>query len=292
LELFNSQIKEYSDDGNYFHAPYGYRIRNAGNSSFLNNEYKSGVDQLEIALSMAEVEKESRRIVIQIWNYELDLGVKSKDLPCNDLWFWKIRDNKLHTTIANRSNDINWGLTTNVFQFSFLSEICAHILGVELGTQTHNSDSLHLYFDGKMGLLTEKLHKNSHMDASTIIDKNGQRYYPDVIPFDYNYDLDPISTKNRLKQIDESINQLISSLIAFANFGTEDSFDICMHNLGRKSKFLKVVGMLLFYYIKHAKNNKDKHTARMLCENMLHNNGFGNTDIYYLSNYFLQIKSK
>jgi thymidylate synthase len=158
LQIFNSQMAEYSDDNESFHAPYGFRIRHAGLSSFdktampiteenahavsMNDE---GRDQMLDVLIELDANPETRQVVLQIWNQELDLSTKTKDKPCNDIVFLKIREGKLITTIGNRSNDLHWGLPTNVYQFSFQAEIMSDILGISMGTQTHNSHSLHFY---------------------------------------------------------------------------------------------------------------------------------------------------
>lgn len=151
LDTYNGQLKEYSDDGLNYHAPYGYRIRCHGRNSITDHQWQTqAFDQLPRAIEMLAANPDDRRVVLQIWNADLDLGTKSKDLPCNDLVFWKIRNGKLLTTISNRSNDLNLGLTTNFFQFSFLSELAACALKVKLGAETHCSDSLHIYNNFKV----------------------------------------------------------------------------------------------------------------------------------------------
>lgn len=80
---------------------------------------------------------------------------------------YKIRDGELHCTIQNRSNDVHWGLPTNVFQFSFLNEIIAECLGVDLGTQTHNSQSLHVYIENPL----VKKFQEDRMDISDGLHK-------------------------------------------------------------------------------------------------------------------------
>ena len=72
----------------------------------------------------------TRQAVISIWNPLLDLGVSTKDMPCNDMLMFKIRDKKLITTIQNRSNDLHLGLPTNIFQFSFMPELMSQCLNV------------------------------------------------------------------------------------------------------------------------------------------------------------------
>ncbi len=154
LEFFNSRMSEFSDDGKSFAAPYGYRLRHWGKYSFQDESQFSeihmlndGEDQIRTILQMLKADPETRRAVASIWNPDFDLGVQSKDLPCNDTLFFKLRQDKLHLTIANRSNDLHWGLPTNIFQFGFILRSMAKILGVGVGNQNHLSDSLHIYLD-------------------------------------------------------------------------------------------------------------------------------------------------
>lgn len=152
IALFNSQMREYSDNKESFNAPYGWRLRYWGADSNNrlsqdepNYELGDSIDQLAIIVEMLKKNPDDRRAVASIWNPTFDLGKESKDIPCNDTLAFKIRDGKLNLTIFNRSNDIHWGLPTNVFQFSFILEIMAAAVGVGVGTQTHISDSLHVY---------------------------------------------------------------------------------------------------------------------------------------------------
>src|SRR5690606_2276269 len=67
LALFNPRMREYSDDGVVFNAPYGYRIKG----------------QLERAIQLLRTSPETRRAALQIWDWHQDLGADSKDIPCN-----------------------------------------------------------------------------------------------------------------------------------------------------------------------------------------------------------------
>lgn len=217
LKKFNSKMAEFSDDGEFFHAPYGFRIRHHGVSSFdklpsiATEENKhhlqqqlEGLDQMVVALNMLNDSPETRRAVIQIWNADLDLGTNSKDLPCNDLMMIKAREGRLRVTIANRSNDIHWGLTTNIFQFSFISEIMARILELDLGTQTHNSQSLHAYIENP---LTFNMY-----DAIQITDGKFEDLYDFAIPSPMQFDFKSESIEGRVKEIDAAID-IIFNLI-------------------------------------------------------------------------------
>lgn len=129
LDPYLNVLKKYSDNGVYYHGAYGKRING----------------QLCKAIDLLKKEPGTRRAVLQIWDKELDLGTESEDLPCNTMLFLNIRDGKLNVTVSNRSNDINKGLCTNIFQFSLLQEYIAISLGVDVGTLVHNSASLHYY---------------------------------------------------------------------------------------------------------------------------------------------------
>ena len=69
LTEFNKQMALYSDDGEEFNAPYGYRMRNGVN---IDN------DQILNVISILNEDKDSRQAVIQIWD-EADLYKKTKD---------------------------------------------------------------------------------------------------------------------------------------------------------------------------------------------------------------------
>lgn len=216
LKIFNDQMGAYSDDGEVFHAPYGFRLRHSGvsstdkfittspeNTGHNTHQLLNGDDQIREALQMLLTDPQSRRVVLSIWNPTLDLNKNSKDLPCNDLLMLKIRKGKLISTIANRSNDLHWGLPTNVFQFSYIGEMIGLILGIELGTQTHNSQSLHIYTDNDIAL---RMYENMQFSEDFV-----DLY--DVADFqkiDYNFAGQ--STSDKLFELDNIQNLILESL--------------------------------------------------------------------------------
>lgn len=77
-------------------------------------------------------------------NYFVGSGVLVGN--CNTSLDFKLRDNKLDLTVFNRSNDIIWGFSgVNLFIFTYLQEVIANTLNVELGKYYHISNSMHLY---------------------------------------------------------------------------------------------------------------------------------------------------
>ncbi len=253
LDTFNSQLKNYSDDGINYHAPYGWRMRNFGVSSdnSITEENKhfinQGVDQIQAAINMLYNNPEDRRVVLSIWNPEEDLGRTSKDIPCNDLVMFKIRNGLLYTTIANRSNDLNLGLTTNAFQFSFVSEIVSKILNIGLGDQVHNSQSLHLYLNNDM---THELFSNISKSTKRLLYEDAE-----TVGMDFSF-TDVVLPTEKLSMVDFHINSVISLLNKRAKSGNKEIVEY-EDSLKSFSRYFYYVYKLLAVYVDY-KINKDK----------------------------------
>jgi thymidylate synthase len=87
--------------------------------------------------------RESRRAIISIRDNEVDS--KNKDAACMQSIQYFIRDNKLDCMILFRSNDLPEAFFFNAFALIVLQERIAKELGVEVGTYTHRSNSMHSY---------------------------------------------------------------------------------------------------------------------------------------------------
>lgn len=143
LRPYNSHIGDYSDDNVSLYGAYGKRIYH----------------QIDPLIERLKKDPSDRRAVLQIWDQRSygfddfgfdDLTTESKDPPCNNMVYFKLRQNKLHMTVINRSNDLHFGLfAVNLPTFGILQSYIAARLGVEMGTQTHFSNSLHVYTDEK-----------------------------------------------------------------------------------------------------------------------------------------------
>jgi thymidylate synthase len=304
LTIFNKQMADYSDDGKYFHAPYGWRLRRYGLSSFINlNEQnmhhfeQAGTDQLKECLLLLQQNPEDRRVVANIWNPDLDLGTKSKDLPCNDTLMFIIRDNALHQTIANRSNDLNWGLTTNVFQFSFIGQIMANLLGVTYGSQTHNSRSLHLYVDND---LTKNL--QTQIDKSINYNKKemelpGTYFYNSVfsnsltnMPIDFTFKVKNLSLVQKLYWVDFYLHSIIIRLLSLNkennSYSKEDDL-LFKQELKEFSYYFYCVYETLAVYVNYKKHKSHEKALNELTELGI-NLGLSRYDFYALSlNFFV-----
>ena len=132
--FFNSRFPEYSDDGVILQGAYGHRWR-----QFF------GYDQIFAIVQMLKADPKSRRAVLQMWSPE-DLRAESKDLPCNTVIYFRVRDDCLDMTVSNRSNDIYWGAYgANAVHMSVLQEFMAAAIGVSVGFYYQMSNNYHLY---------------------------------------------------------------------------------------------------------------------------------------------------
>ena len=87
--------------------------------------------------------RESRRAVISIRDNEVDS--RNKDAACMQSMQFFIRNDKLDLTVLFRSNDLPEAFFFNAFGLIMLQEKTAFELGVETGTYTHRSNSMHCY---------------------------------------------------------------------------------------------------------------------------------------------------
>lgn len=134
LDQFNSQMKQYSDDGERFNAAYGHRLR-----------HFYDFDQLDVVIHRLRRDPDDRRAVLQIWVPQ-DLNKISKDYACNLVITPRIRNGRLDWTVFNRSNDFVFGMTgANVVHMSIIQEYVARMIGVEPGSYTQITNCLHAY---------------------------------------------------------------------------------------------------------------------------------------------------
>jgi thymidylate synthase len=146
LTRYNKNMANFSDDGLNFHAPYGERLRKWNHSEAHNFTFNP-IDQLYDVYMKLVKDPDSSQAVASIWNPMFDnSSYITKDIPCNDLLKFKLRNGRLNLTVNNRSNDIHWGtFGANLAQFATIQELVASWLGVEVGVYNQESDSLHIY---------------------------------------------------------------------------------------------------------------------------------------------------
>jgi thymidylate synthase len=125
---------KYSDDGVTTWGAYGPRIFST----------RGQVDQLENVVRLLRTKSPTRQAVIQLFHAE-DIVEAHKDVPCTCTLQFLLRENSLHLIVTMRSNDAYLGLPHDIFAFTFLQELVARQLDMNLGAYKHFVGSLHLY---------------------------------------------------------------------------------------------------------------------------------------------------
>lgn len=88
----------------------------------------------------------SRQAVIHIKPIQM---YDTKDTTCTYFLQFFIRNNKLDLVVGMRSNDLLRGTTFDVFMFTFLQELMAAELDLEVGVYKHFASNMHIYLSDK-----------------------------------------------------------------------------------------------------------------------------------------------
>ena len=154
------RMADFSDDGKFMRGGYGPRYRDYNGESddyrieSINVRHHGSVDQLRFVIECLKDDMKTRRAVMNFGDPMKDdfdeKGElkKSKDIPCTrELHFMKQSgNNRLDLIVRMRSNDLIWGASAvNIFNYTFMQEYVAAILGLEVGNYYHIADNLHYY---------------------------------------------------------------------------------------------------------------------------------------------------
>lgn len=101
--------------------------------------------QFERAIYLLRARPTTRRGMVQIFETQDSIENVDVDVPCTVAFQMLLRNKKLHWITTMRSNDAWYGLPHDVFVFTFLQELAARKLNVEVGRYVHCVGSLHIY---------------------------------------------------------------------------------------------------------------------------------------------------
>lgn len=173
IRYYLSKMEIFSDDGEFLRGGYGPRLRfyNGNTIDYKKPSIKvdndvnhQEIDQFRYIINCFKKDLYTRQAIITIGDppkdcFGLNNEIKhTKDLPCTrTLQFMKSsQGNKLNLTVHMRSNDFIWGASAvNMFNYMFMQEYFAQILGLEVGEYFHIANNLHYYDEHKH--LVEKL---------------------------------------------------------------------------------------------------------------------------------------
>jgi thymidylate synthase len=249
LSRYLPRAVDFSDDSKVWRGAYGTRLRNW-----------QGIDQIKEVANLLNKDSYSRRAVMVIFDPAQDY-IESKDIPCNNLLHFLIRDNRLHLNVSIRSNDIWWGFSgINTFEWSVLHEMMAYWTGAQVGEYSHFASSFHLY-------------ERHYQQAEKIIAN-----VPDKTLYDFGFTNPRFSTP--LEEFDEVMGQW---------FAIEDRMRQGETNLSQEinkfsDRFLNNCLEMLYIYNRHL-HGADKEEIAQLIEN-LPTNDFKIGAIEYFSRKF------
>ena len=121
---------------------YGYLWRSFGGDYPAMN----GFDQIKDLIEQIEKNPNSRRLIVSGWNPET--AVKVDLPPCHTLFQFKVENEKtLHCQLYQRSADAFLGVPFNISSYALLTEMIAHVCGLETGEFIHTFGDLHIYLN-------------------------------------------------------------------------------------------------------------------------------------------------
>jgi len=129
-----------NEDGTV-NSSYGYLL--------FNKKNRFGKTQYQWALESLLKDQDSRQAVLH-FNLPEHQYDTNKDFVCTMYGIFQIRNNRLNFTVTMRSNDVIWGLPTDIAFFAVLqSQMLNHLKSkyptLELGSYTHIVNSYHIY---------------------------------------------------------------------------------------------------------------------------------------------------
>lgn len=105
----------------------------------------SGMSQFEWCARRLNADRHTRQAVIN-YNQPRHKYEDNKDFVCTVSQSFMVReDDRLHTTVHMRSNDLVYGLTYDAPWFASLLARMCEMTGLPMGTYTHWAESLHAY---------------------------------------------------------------------------------------------------------------------------------------------------
>lgn len=125
------------------------KINSAYGNLIFNKSLEDGRSQFDWAFDSLKNDKDSRQSFMRYNNTSHQYD-GNKDVPCTFIQGFHIRNNKLHSTVEMRSNDIIKGTTYDIpsfilFQRLMLLRLREVYPDLEMGSYTHFANSFHLY---------------------------------------------------------------------------------------------------------------------------------------------------
>ena len=177
----NSHIwDQWADKEGSIGKAYGYQM--AKKYEFKTKDGIKEMDQVDYVLYLLKNDQSSRRIMTNIFNHS-----ELKDMalePCAYGTQWLIKQGKLHLILNQRSQDMLAANGWNIMQYAALQYMFAQIVGVEVGTLTHNIGDCHIY-DRHIPLVKKLIEAEAIDVHPKLIIKNPTKNFYEFKPEDF-----------------------------------------------------------------------------------------------------------
>ena len=128
---------EWADENGNLGPVYGHQWR-----SWPTSEGKE-IDQIFNLINQIKKTPDSRRLIVSAWNVgEIN---KMKLPPCHCFFQFYVADGRLSCQLYQRSADIFLGVPFNIASYALLTQMVAHVCGLECGEFIHTLGDAHIY---------------------------------------------------------------------------------------------------------------------------------------------------
>lgn len=163
IEYYANNMAKYSADGSILTGTaYGPKIFSYG---------EHHINQWARLIELFKEDRDSKRAFISIFDPHEDLSLHNIDVSCTIGLQFFIREDALFLSTFMRANDAYRGLLSDVFSFTFLQEVLAAQLGLQVGHYCHNVATTHIYdtdFTRVEALLATPLEKTHSFELPRI----------------------------------------------------------------------------------------------------------------------------
>lgn len=101
------------------------------------------VDQISWLVNEIRRNPDSRRLIVSAWN-PVDVP-KMALAPCHCLFQFNVAEGRLSCQLYQRSGDVFLGVPFNIASYALLTQMIAHVTGLQPGDFVHSLGDAHLY---------------------------------------------------------------------------------------------------------------------------------------------------
>ena len=128
---------EWADENGNLGPVYGHQWR-----SWPTSEGRE-IDQISNLINQIKKTPDSRRLIVSAWNVgEIN---KMKLPPCHCFFQFYVANGRLSCQLYQRSADIFLGVPFNIASYALLTQMIAHVCGLECGEFIHTLGDAHIY---------------------------------------------------------------------------------------------------------------------------------------------------